>query len=1000
MQLVQQCLKRPVLATVLNLVLLLFGVIGLGQLSVREYPNIDPPVVTVSVNYRGAAVEVMESRVAKVLEDGLAGIEGLDVLSSVSRSQRSQVTLRFRLGQDMETATNEVRDRVSRVRNRLPDDIDEPQIQKQEADASPVLFLALSGDSLTPQQITDIAEKQIKNDLQNLNGVAEVQVIAGQRYAMRIWLQPEALAAWRLSLSDIEQAIRRQSLTLPLGTFKTGDRELSLTAETELHRPEEFGQIVIAIRDGRPILLADVAQVELAAEDPTRIVRSNGQSAIAVAIIKQSTANPLEVVDGVLGRLPSLQTRLPEGLKLEVSNDNSVYIRASLANVEHTLIEAVVLVVLIIFVFLRSFRAVLVPLITIPLSLMGVMALMSVLGFSINTLTLLALVLAIGLVVDDAIVVIENLYRHMERGETPLAAAQASLDEIAWPVISMTLTLAAVFIPVGLAGGLTGKLFTEFAWTLAGAVLLSGWVALTLSPVMAAKLLKPPKPAEHSLSYPGYRRVLAFGLRHAWLALILVPLAAGLLYGVFSSLKKELAPIEDQGNLVGIYRAPEGASMEYTSDMARQLEQLYAKVPEIARYFLVIGSPTASQGISFLRLKPWDERERSQKEIADQLREALSAVTGLNVFIQSPLPLGQGSRAQAVNLVLRSDKSYEELDQQANQLLQAARQSQMFVNLDTDLKLSQPEVRLQVDRQRIADLGIDLQLVLQNIESLYAGRVISQFRQGGEEYDLILQLPEARRADEQALSLMTIPTVSGTPVALSSLVQLREQAGPKELNHFAQNRAVILSGSMAPGFALDEGLKFLEQQAQKLLPNETLLDYSGQSREFREADSSLGLIFLLALAFIYLVLAAQFESFKAPLIILFTVPLAMLGAVLALSLMGGTLNIYSQIGLVCLIGLITKHGILLVDFSNQLRARGLPLDQAIIEAAAERIRPILMTTAAMVLGAVPLVLATGAGAESRRQIGLVIVGGLSLGTLLTLLVLPLVYRLFYRTKTR
>lgn len=998
MQLAQLCLQRPVLATVLNLVLLLLGLIGFERLVVREYPNIDPPVVTVSVNYRGAAVEVMESRVAKVLEDGLAGIEGIDVMSSVSRSQRSQVTLRFKLGQDMETAANEVRDRVSRVRNRLPDDIDEPQVQKQEADASPVLYLALTGNSLSVADITELAERQIKNALQNLSGVAEVQVIAGQRHAMRIWLRPESLAAWQLSLIEVEQAIRKQSLNLPLGSLKTADRELSLTADTELNRPEQFEQVVIASRAGRPILLKDIARVELAAEEATRIVRLNGIPAIAVAIIKQSTANPLQVVDAVLERLPELQQQLPEGIGLEVSNDTSQYIRASLANVEHTLWEAVVLVVLIIFAFLRSLRAVLVPLVTIPLSLVGVLAVMALLGFSLNTLTLLALVLAIGLVVDDAIVVIENLYRHMEKGETPSAAAKASLDEIAWPVISMTLTLAAVFIPVGLTGGLTGKLFTEFAWTLAGAVILSGWVALTLSPVMAARLLKPVKHPQHTESYRPYRRLLAWGLRRAWLALILLPLAGWALYGVFSGLKKELAPVEDQANLVGIYRAPEGASMQYTGEMATQLEALYAQIPEVARYFLVIGSPTASQGISFIRLKLWSERERPQKQIADELRTALSQVTGLNVFVQSPLPLGQGSRAQALNLVLRSDGSYAELDQQAKQLLQKARQSGMFVNLDTDLKLSQPEVRLQLDRQRIADLGLDMQQLLQMVESLYAGRVLGQFRQGSEEYDLILQLPDAQRGDAQALSAMTMPTADGTPVALSSLIQLTEQAGPKELNHFNQNRAVTLSGSMAPGYSLGEGLSFLEREAKNILPEQTLLDYSGQSREFREADQSFGWVFLLALAFIYLVLAAQFESFKAPLIILFTVPLAMLGAVLALSWAGGTLNIYSQIGLVCLVGLITKHGILLVDFTNHLRSQGLKLEPAIIEAAAERIRPILMTTAAMVLGAIPLVLASGAGAESRRQIGLVIVGGLSLGTLLTLLVLPLVYRLFYREK--
>ena len=656
--------------------------------------------------------------------------------------------------------------------------------------------------------------------------------------------------------------------------------------------------------------------------------------------------------------------------------------------------------VLIIFLFLRSFRATLIPLVTIPVSLIGAFALMYMLNFSINTLTLLALVLAIGLVVDDAIVMMENIYRHVEDGEEPVEAALIGSKEIGFAVLAMTLTLAAVYAPIGFMSGNTGRLFTEFAWTLAGAVIVSGFVALTLSPMMCSKLLH--RSENHGWFYraiesglrgltSGYRTLLRGALKVRPLILLIGLSVAGSSYFLFSALKSELAPTEDQGLLVGIIQAPEGSTIEYTDSYAKKLEEIFAKVPETERYFVVSGRPTVSQGTTFLKLKPWDERTRTQQQVAAELAPQMMAIPGVVAFPSSPPPLGQGIRDKPIQMVIETSRPYAELQVMVDKMLDKAADNPGLVNVDTDLKLNAPQLEVDIDRDKAAAVGVEVETLGRTLETLLGGRQVTRFKREGEQYDVIVKVADIDRRNPEDLRRIYVRGRGDTMIPLSNLMTVKESVAPKELNHFNQLRSAMITSHLAPGYTLSEGLDYLEKAAEEVLPPTARIDYAGQSREFKQTSSSIYFTFLLALAFIYLVLAAQFESFKDPFIIMLTVPLSITGALLALWWSGGTLNIYSQVGLVTLIGLITKHGILIVEFANQLRAQGHPIREAVIESATLRMRPILMTTGAMVLGAVPLALATGAGAESRQDIGWVIVGGLLVGTLFTLFVIPVVY---------
>ena len=1000
MTLPELSIKRPVFATVLSLVLVLVGLVSYDRLSVREYPAIDPPVITVETTYPGASAAIVETQVTKVLEDTLSGIEGIDYITSISRQESSQITVRFQLNRDPDYAAADVRDRVGRVRGRLPDEIEEPIIQKREADAQPILHLAFYSDRHSALEITDYAERYVKDQLQTIAGVAEVRLFGERQYSMRIWLDPERLAAFNLSPQDVELALRRQNVEVPSGRVESQQREFTVLSETDLRTPEQFNDLIIKEANGYLVRLSDVGRAELGPLDERLVVRFNGKPAIALGVIKQATANPLEVAAGVQKLLPEIRANLPQGMEVRMANDRSIFIAELIKNVYETIGEAILLVALIIFLFLRSIRATLVPLVTIPVSLIGAFAIMYAFGFSINTLTLLALVLAIGLVVDDAIVMLENIYRHVEEGMPPVKAALVGSREISFAIIAMTITLAAVYAPIGFMTGLTGRLFTEFAWTLAGAVIVSGFVALTLSPMMCSKLLKHQE--HHNFFYriidrflngvtSGYRALLKGALAIRPLVLLLGLAVAGSSYFLFQTIKSELAPVEDQGNIFAVFRGPEGATIEYTDAYAKKLEEIALKVPEADRVFSVAGNPTVSQGRVILRLTPWGERERTQQEIAKSIVSEMVAVPGVVAFPSNPPPLGQGARDKPISVVIQTSRPYEELQKMVDAVVEKAEAYPGLADVDTDLRLNSPQLDVAVDRDKAAAVGVEIDTLGRTLETLLGGRQVTRFKREGEQYDVVVKISDFDRQNPDDLRRIYVRGRGDAMIPLSNLISIKETVAPKELNHFNQLRAATITAQLAPGYSLSDGLDFLETTSKEVLSGAAHLDYSGQSREFKEASSGMYLTFLLALAFIYLVLAAQFESFTDPFIIMLTVPLSITGALLALWWSGGTLNIYSQVGLVTLIGLITKHGILIVEFSNQLRAKGKPIREAVIELATLRLRPILMTTGAMVLGAVPLAVATGAGAESRQDIGWVIVGGLLVGTFFTLFVIPVVY---------
>ena len=1005
MQLPEIAIRRPVFATVLSLLIVLIGLVSFNRLTVRESPKIDEPVVTVATRFGGASSEVIESQVTKVLEDSLAGIEGLDVISSISRQEQSQITVRFALSRDPDSAAADVRDKVSRVRQKLPQGIDEPVISKVEADASPVIWLAMSSDTLNSLQLTDIANRLVKPLLQTAPGAADVRIYGDRQYSMRIWLDPDRLAAYRLTVQDVEDALRRSNLEVPSGRIESRNREFNVTAATDLQSPREFSQVVIRTVNGQPVRIGDVARVEQGPLNERTSVRLNGRDAISLGVIRQATANPLELSAGVRQLLDKLRRDLPPGVTVDVANDNSVFIDRSIQAVYSTIVEAVVLVALVIFVFLRTFRASIIPLVTIPVSLIGTFALMALAGFTINTLTLLALVLAIGLVVDDSIVVLENIYRHIEEGLPPFQAAIKGAREIGFAVVAMTMTLAAVYAPLAFSPGRTGRLFTEFALALAGAVVVSGFVALTLSPMMCSLLLRHnPKPGWFDRTIDnglkaltrGYGRLLDTSLQVRWLVVAMMIGSGLLVASLLSGFKSELAPLEDRGVILTVINGPDGATLDYTNRYAQAVERIGQGYKEFDRIFVVSGNPSVAQGSVFLRAIPWEERKKSTLEIAHEIAPHLSALPGVSAFAITPPSLGQGFRERPVNFVIMTSDSYVNLSKVVRNFQDELAKNPGFVQVDTDLRLNKPEIRMDVDRERAADLGVGIDAVARAVETMLGGRTVTRYKRDGEQYDVVVQTSATGREAPDDIEKIFVRGRGDAMIPLSSLVKLQEVVVPRELNHFGQRRSAAITANLAPNYSLGEALAFMDATAEKVLKPGYATDLNGSSREFRNASGSLVVVFVLALLFIYLVLAAQFESFIDPFIIMLSVPLSMAGALLALRWSGGTLNVFSQIGLITLVGLITKHGILIVEFANQLREQGLAMGDAIRQSAAQRLRPILMTTGAMVLGALPLALASGAGAESRRQIGWVIVGGMSLGTLLTIFVVPTMYTLLAR----
>ena len=1026
MQLAEISIRRPVFATVLSLLILLVGAVSFNRLAVREYPKIDEPVVTVSVRYAGASAEVIESQVTKPLEDSIAGIDGVDVITSISRADQGQISVRFRLEKDADSAAAEVRDRTSRVRNRLPQAIEEPVIAKVEADAFPVIQIAFSSESLTALQINDLVNRIVKPRFQTVTGVADVRIFGERKYAMRVWLDTDKLAAYRLTTQDVEDAIKRSNLELPAGRIESQQREFSVTSQTDLVKPAQFGEIVIKTVNGFSVKLRDVARVQEGAADERTAVRLNGRSAVAVGVIRQATANPLDLSKGVREAIPKLRADLPADMLIDVANDNSVFIDRSVKNVYRTIVEAVVLVALVIFVFLRTFRASLIPIVTIPVSLVGTFALMALAGFTINTLTLLALVLAIGLVVDDAIVMLENIFRHIEEGMDPFSAGIKGAREIGFAIITMTATLVAVYAPLAFTPGRTGRLFVEFALALAGAVVVSGFVALTLTPMLCTQLLKHnPKPNWFD---SGMERVLtslsdrygtalrwivtarfqtakgaSFGqkikgvvLQARWIVVAIMLLSGVAIALVFPTMKQELSPIEDRGVILANVTAPDGATLEYTDRYARALEKMGESFKEFDRIFASVGNPTVAQASVVYRTVDWDDRKRTTVEMAKELLPKFNALPGVTAFPITPPSLGQGFRERPLNFVVQTSDSYQNLNVVVRQLLEEIAKNPGIVSPDVDLRLNKPELRIEVERDKAADLGVSVEVVAKAIETLLGGRNVTRYKRDGEQYDVVVQTEDRGRTTPEDIDRIYVRGRNDAIIPLSALVKVRESVSPRELNHFGQRRSVTITANLSTDYSLGEALKFMDQTAAKVLKTGYSTDLNGTSREFKNSQGALVIVFGLALLFIFLVLAAQFESFVDPLVIMLSVPLSMIGALLALKWSGGSLNVYSQIGLITLVGLITKHGILIVEFTNQLRGQGMEMVDALVKASAQRLRPILMTTGAMVLGAIPLALAHGAGAESRIQIGWVIVGGMSLGTLLTVFVVPTMYTLFAR----
>ncbi|MDH5344340.1 MAG: efflux RND transporter permease subunit, partial [Gammaproteobacteria bacterium] len=913
MQISEISIRRPVLATVMNLVILLVGFIAYERLSVRLIPDVDVPIVTVLTVYPGANAQVIETQITQPIEDELSGIEGIDYISSISRAESSQVSVRFKLDRDPDGAASDVRDKVAQARRLLPEEAEPPIVQKQEADAQPIIYMAMSSDRHTSVEVADIAERLVKDRVQTIPGVARADVY-GNRFAMRVWLDPNRLAGFGLTPADIEAALRGQNIEVPAGRVESQEREFTVLAETDLNEPGEFEAIVVKETDNFLVRLGDVARVELGADNARFRARHNGNAGVPIAIVKQATANPLDISSALNEILPSIQRSLPEGVIISNAFDSTSFIQYSIDEVYVTVGEAILLVMIVIFLFLRNWRAVLVPLVTIPVSLVGAFGMMLLFGFSINTLSLLAMVLAIGLVVDDAIVMLENIYRHMEKGMRPLEAALHGSRQIGFAIVAMTLTLAAVYFPFAFATGRSGLLFIEFALTLAGAVLISGFTALTLSPMMCSKLLKHEE--KHGKAFElgerllrgvdsAYHRSLKRVLRHRWLTV-----GAGM--GIVAAmavlqlrLPDELAPTEDQGGVIGFATAPEGATIDYTDRYLRQIEQAYRElVPEQTDVFAVAGFNGVTNGIAFVSLKPWELRERSSPQIAQGLFPVFMNIPGVLAFPVIPPPLGQRDFGQPLRFIVQSTGTWDELDDTVGALLARMRENPNLTNPDTDLKLNKPELRIDVNREKVASVGASVDEVGRTIESMFGGRNVTRFKMGTEQYDVIVQLEENSRRTPTDLSNVFVRGADDRMIQLQNLATVTETVAAKELNHFNKLRSATVSAGLVPGYAMGEAIQWMEDTLDEVAA-EALYDLGGQSREFRESATGAAVLLALALVFIYLVLAAQFESFRDPFVIMLTVPLSMTGAFGALMLTGGTWNVYSQIGVVTLVGLIT-----------------------------------------------------------------------------------------------
>ncbi len=997
-------IQRPVLATVMSIIIILFGIIAMNFLGVREYPSVDAPIISVSTGYTGANADIIESQITEPLEEAVNGIAGIRSITSNSREGRSNITIEFNLSVDLEDAANDVRDKVSQAVRRLPADVDPPVVSKADADASPIMFLNVQSANRSLLELSATAENVFKERLQTIDGVSSIQIWGEKRYSMRLWIEPDRLASYQLTPLDIRNALQRENIELPSGSVEGSTTELTVRTRGRLDTPEDFNNLIIKEEPGRLVRFRDVGYAELGPENMRSLLRRDGIPMVGCAIIPQPGSNHIEIVDEIYRRLEQIKRELPEDMLVQVGFDTTKFIRASISEVQETIYIAFFLVVLIIFLFLRDWRTTIIPVVAIPISLIGSFFIMYVAGFSINVLTLLGLVLAIGLVVDDAIVVVENIYTKIEAGMKPLEAALKGVQEIFFAVIATTLALTAVFMPVVFLQGLTGRLFREFGVVIAGAVLISSFVALTMTAMLSSRLLK--QRQRHNWFYRvtepfftsltnGYRMLLNGFMRVRWMAFVLMLLSGGMIYYFGSRLSQELAPLEDRSRMRGNITAPEGATFEYMDAYMNELAEAVRKeVPELEGLIAItspgFGASSVNSGSMTLLLKDPSQRTRTQQEIMDDLMPKMAKFTGARAFLFQEPTIGDRRAGLPVQFVIQAP-NFEKLREILPKFLEEARKDPTFSIVDTDIKFNKPEIQIDIDRQKARDLGVSILDVAQTLQLALSGQRFGYFIMNGKQYQIIGQVQRENRNKPVDLRALYVRSNRGQMVQLDNLVTLQEQTTPPALYRYNRFTAGTVTAGLAKGKTIGDGIAAMRNIADRVLDESYYTALKGPSKDYEESSSSLVFAFALALILIYLVLAAQFESFVDPFIIMFTVPLALAGAVFALWYSNETLNIFSEIGIIMLIGLVAKNGILIVEFANQRKEAGLDRFEAIKDAAVSRFRPILMTSLSTILGTLPIALALGAGSGSRVSMGIAVIGGLVFATLLTLFVIPGIY---------
>jgi multidrug efflux pump len=990
-------INRPVLSIVVSLLIFLFGINSINNMQIRQYPHMENTVITIMTGYPGADAELIAGFITSPLENAVASAEGIDYMTSSSIQGLSTITLTIKLNFNAQIAFTDVMSKVQQTLNQLPKEAQQPVILKTSDASTALMYISLDSKEMTPQQITDYATRVVQPQLQTVDGVAKADILGGATYSMRIFLNPIKMAALNITPAEVSQVLASNNFLTAAGSTKSEYVAINLTAKTDLNDAEEFGNLIVRSDKGSIIRLRDIASVKLGSQDYDSSVTFNGKKAVFLSITPTPTANPLTVISDARKLMPSIVKEFPPSLTGTIVYDATAFIRASIHEVISTIVEAGLIVIIVIFLFLGSIRSVLIPMVTIPLSLVGVCTLMLILGYSINLLTLLAFVLAIGLVVDDAIVVVENVHRHLEEGKTPYDAALTGAREIATPVIAMTITLAAVYAPIGFMGGLTGALFKEFAFTLACAVIISGVIALTLSPMMCSRVLSEEVSAGKFVHFLDklfnklkivYQRTLHSLLDTRSIMLIFAAVVLLMLPYLYLNTAAETAPDEDQGFFFVMATAPQFATLNYIEAFTKPFDEIYKSFPETENYFAV----NRSQPISGMVLKPWDQRTKTQFALKQPLQDKLSQISGLNAFAIVPPPLPGGGGGTPVQFVIKTTNDFQSLFDISNKLTDKARKSGLFIYIDNSLKFNQPQIEFSINRAKAAEIGLDMRAIGASLTSALSGNYVNYFNLQGRSYQVIPQLDRKFRLSPKQLGQIYVKTTNGTMVPLSTVITPTKKTQPNAATHFQQLNSATIQAVMMPGKTLGEGLRFLQNAANNILPKGFTYDFGGASRQFVQEGSALVFAFLFAIVIIFLVLSAQYESFRDPLIVLISVPMSICGALIPLNLGLATINIYTQVGLITLIGLISKHGILIVDFANQLqREKNLDKRAAVEEAAAIRLRPILMTTAAMVFGVVPLLAASGAGAVSRFDIGLVIAAGLLIGTGFTLFVVPTMY---------